>query len=389
MIKIEILPNAFLNEDLTFNKEKALLLSGQIAGVCYSEEGFNSLKNEPLEKTKKRIKSTLVGGHHSVYDHIMISLNIQNIPKILAMYLNNENQYTTSEKSARYTEVNELSGVSKEEEFLYNKWVSIFTEIISDEYGSAFKANKIKKIAMENARYLVSIFMETQMIYTTSLRQINYLASFMNKIIEKEDKNDFEIKLAKAMEEFISELERLNILEDGLMKNEKNRHFSLVDLNLTSKDYFDDVYQTTYKGSFAQLAQAQRHRTIDYKINFLNEKEFFVPPIIDDNEILRSEWLKDIESLSENIPQGRLILIKEMGKYEDFILKCKERLCSSAQLEIAQQTEETLMKYYLTSNSFIAQDIEKYLKGARCTFPDFKCFMDCHFKEGKTLTRKI
>lgn len=389
MIKIEILPNAFLNEDLTFNKEKALLLSGQIAGVCYSEEGFNSLKNEPLEKTKKRIKGTLAGGHHSVYDHIMISLNIQNLPKILAMYLNNENQYTTSEKSARYTEVNELSGVSKEEEFLYNKWVSIFTEIISDEYGSVFKANKIKKLAMENARYLVSIFMETQMIYTTSLRQINYLASFMKEIIEKEDKNDFEIKLAKAMEEFISELERLNILEEGLMKNEKQRHFSLIDENLTSKDYFDDVYQTTYKGSFAQLAQAQRHRTIDYKINFLNEKEFFVPPIIGDNEILRSEWLKDIESLSENIPQGRLILIKEMGKYEDFILKCKERLCSSAQLEIAQQTEETLMKYYLTSNSFIAEDIEKYLKGARCTFPDFKCSMDCHFKEGKTLTRKI
>ena len=86
-IKIEILPNLFLNEDGTFNKNDAMNLSGKIAGVCYDKEGFNNLKNEPKEKTIKRINLTLNNGHHSVYDHIMINLNIQNIPKILAISL--------------------------------------------------------------------------------------------------------------------------------------------------------------------------------------------------------------------------------------------------------------------------------------------------------------
>ena len=48
---------------------------------------INNLKNEPKEKTIKRINLTLNNGHHSVYDHIMINLNIQNIPKILAISL--------------------------------------------------------------------------------------------------------------------------------------------------------------------------------------------------------------------------------------------------------------------------------------------------------------
>ena len=68
---------------------------------------------------------TLNNGHHSVYDHTYINFNIQNIPKILAMVLNNEKQYTTSEKSARYTKITpgENSVITKEEVDLYNKWL--------------------------------------------------------------------------------------------------------------------------------------------------------------------------------------------------------------------------------------------------------------------------
>ena len=89
-IKVGILPNQFLNENGTFNKEEAIKLSGKIAGVCYDKEGFNHLINESEEKTMRRVDMTLNNGHHSVYDHIMISFNLQNIPKILAMVLNNE-----------------------------------------------------------------------------------------------------------------------------------------------------------------------------------------------------------------------------------------------------------------------------------------------------------
>lgn len=394
-MKIDILPNYYLEKDGRFNKEKALNLCGKVAGVCYDKEGYKHLENEPIEKTNKRIDMTLNNGHHSVYDHINISLNLQNIPKILAMVLNNEHQYTTSEKSARYTPVVKEEGsiITELEENLYNKWLEIFKAKIKDQYGYIYNDSKIQKLAQENARYLVTVFMPTQMIYTTSFRQINYLASWMDKYTYKTNNNDFGKKLGKNMEDFYFELLRLNILESGLMINEKDRNISLFGKELNKKEeIFSDIYQTTYKGSFAQLAQAQRHRTLDYKIELLDEKEYFVPPIIKDDEQLVEEWLNDMNKVKDFYPQGELVYINEIGKYEDFILKCKERLCSSAQLEIMQQTKATLVKYKDSlekSNNPLKDNIKLYSKGARCTFPDYTCSNDCNFKEGKLLSRKI
>ncbi|MDD2625416.1 MAG: FAD-dependent thymidylate synthase [Bacilli bacterium] len=394
-MKIDILPNYYLEKDGRFNKEKALNLCGKIAGVCYDKEGYKHLENEPIEKTNKRIDMTLNNGHHSVYDHINISLNLQNIPKILAMVLNNEHQYTTSEKSARYTPVvkEEGSTITELEENLYNKWLEIFKEKNKDQYRYIYNDSKIQKLAQENARYIVTVFMPTQMIYTTSFRQINYLASWMDKYTYKTNNNDFGKKLGKNMEDFYFELLRLNILESGLMFNEKDRNISLFGKELNKKEeIFSDIYQTTYKGSFAQLAQAQRHRTLDYKIELLDEKEYFVPPIIKDDEQLVEEWLNDMNKVKDFYPQGELVYINEIGKYDDFILKCKERLCSSAQLEIMQQTKATLVKYKDSlekSNNPLKDNIKLYSKGARCTFPDYTCSNDCNFKEGKLLSRKI
>lgn len=395
-IKINILPNQFLNVDGTFNKSEALKLSGKIAGICYDKEGFSHLQNEPEEKTLRRINMTLNNGHHSVYDHIFINFNIQNIPKILAMVLNNEHQYTTSEKSARYTPVvrQENSIITEEEEKLYNKWVEIFKTKIKSDYGYIYSDSKIQKLAQENARYLVTVFMPTQMIYTTTLRQINYIATWMINYIENSTKNDkFERKLIESMKDFIKELEKLNILEYGLMQNEKHRKLSLFGNNLEKKvDQFGYVYITNYKGSFAELAQAQRHRTLDYQMEIMEDKKYYIPPIISEDSILVNEWLSDLQKVGKNNPQGELVTIVESGKYEDFILKCKERLCSAAQLEIMNQTKETLLKYKKAleeSNDELASDIEKYCHGARCTFPDFECQEKCQFKEGKILTRKI
>ena len=398
--RIDILPTiVFVKEDGTFDKESALNLSGKIAGVCYDKEGFNHLANEPAEKTNRRIDMTLNNGHHSVYDHINISFNLQNLPKMLAMVLNNEHQYTTSEKSARYTPV-QVSGesiITSKEVELYNKWIEIFKSKIKEEYGYIYNDSKIQKLAQENARYLVTVFMPTQMIYTTSLRQINYIASWMKEYIDNADMNDaFERKLSIAMKEFIDELARLNVLEKGLLQNEKHRSLSLFGEGLDpetltgEEEIFEEVYSTTYKGTFAQLAQAHRHRTLDYKMERLENKEYYVPPIIREDRELVREWLKDMESVSDVTPQGEMVLINEKGKYEDFILKCKERLCSAAQLEIMEQTRDTLNKYEENTNCLrIKADIRKYTRGARCTFADFECSSDCKFKEGKTMTRRI
>lgn len=351
--------------------------------------------NEDEKKTMRRVDLTLNNGHHSVYDHINISLNLQNVPKILAMVLNNEHQYTTSEKSARYTPVVRTNdAITLKEEELYNKWIEIFKIKIKEQYGDVFNDSKITKLAQENARYLVSVFMPTQLIYSTSLRQFNYIASFMKDYIDKADKDDyFQNSLAIKMQDFYDELGNLNILEEGLLRNEKCRSLSLFGDKLNSKEiYFGDVYSTVYNGSFAELAQAQRHRTLDYQMERLEQKDYFVPPIISDDEVLTLEWLNDMRSVADIVPQGELVRISEEGKYEDFILKCKERLCSAAQLEIMHQTRVTLLNYKEalgSKNHHLASDIIKYTNGARCTFPDFSCASDCGFKEGKSLTRKI
>lgn len=396
-IKINILPNQYRKDDGTFDKKEAIKLSGKIAGVCYDKEGFDHLENEPEDKTNRRINMTLNNGHHSVYDHINVSLNIQNIPKMLAMIINNEHQYTTSEKSARYTPVvrRDDSLITAKEEELYNKWVNIFKMKIEEKYGNIYNSSKIQKLAQENARYLVTVFMPTQMIYTTSLRQINYIASWMIDYGFDKGFNpttEFDKNLTDAMGEFIEELDRLNILEPGLMKNEKHRKLSLFGENLNlRKEYFGDVYSTNYEGSLAQLAQAQRHRTLDYQMEFLKDKEYYVPPILDHVSLVE-EWLADMEQVKNVTPQGEIVRINEMGKYEDFILKCKERLCTAAQLEIMEQTKFTLQKYKALlefDHHPLAKDIAKYTKGARCTFPDFECSQDCKFGEGKRLVRKI
>ena len=395
-MNISILPNQFLKDDGTFAKDEAINLSGKIAGVCYDEEGFNHLKDEELAKTLKRVNNTLINGHHSVYDHIMINFNIENIPKILAMVINNEHQYTTSEKSARYTLIvrKDNSIITEREEQLYNKWLNIFKIKIKAKYGNIYSDFKIKTLAQENARYLVTVFMPTQMIYSTSLRQINYMASWMLEYINNANLSDnFEYNLSKSMQEFISCLDKLNVLDDRLMTNEKKRSLSLFGKDLDKReDYFGYVYNTNYYGTYSELAQGQRHRTLDYQMERLNDKRYFVPPIIKDDKVLVTEWLNDLNSVRNVTPQGEIILINETGTYDNFILKCKERLCSAAQLEIMLQTKETLLKYKKAleeKDNPLAIDISKYSHGARCTFPDYQCQKDCGFKEGKILTRKI
>ncbi len=399
-LKISILPNEFRNIDGTFNKDKAINRSGKIAGVCYNKEGFSALENEEEEKTNKRIKRTLGSGHLSVYDHTNISFNMQNIPKILAMAINNEKQYTTSEKSARYTKVEkkESSIITDKEIELYDKWMKKFETEIKAKYGNIYNDSKIKKLAQENARYLVTVFMPTEMIYTTSLRQINYLAKILEDYKDKCDfSTEFGGRMYYSIEQFNDALKDINVLDERIMKNEKNRKLSLFGENIKNKEeHFGDVYQTKYQGTFAEIAQAQRHRTINYQIEFLDKEDqndgYYVPEIIKDNVYLKAEWLDDIRSVGKYKPQGTLVDIVENGTYDDFILKCKERLCSCAQLEINNQTKETLMKYrqaLIESNNSLKDDIEKYSHGARCTFPDYTCTDDCKFAEGKKLIRKI
>ena len=150
------------------------------------------------------------------------------------------------------------------------------------------------------------------------------------------------------------------------------------------------MYCTKYVGSFASFAQSQRHRTLNYEIKQLTNPQFFVPKILERYPQLKQMWIDDMQSVKDNYPQGELIEIYERGTPENFILKARERLCTCAQLEVMEQTKNTLNKYVLeTEDKEIKNVLSPYLKGARCCSGEYKCNAPCKFKEGINLEREI
>jgi len=382
-LKIEVLGSTKVGYKL--NKNDAINFSGKSAGICYLPDSIDSLFSESEEKTLKRSNMTLNSGHHSVFDHPTYNLILIDIPKILAMILNNEKMYTTSEKSARYTKMQP----SPEEKELYEKWINIFKTEIENKYPNLSDKQALK-LAQENARYLISIFTPaTTMEYSVSFRQLNYILHWFEDYIKNAPDNDFTILLKPYLREFIDNLQDVFVSE--LNTDVKERKISLFDERKNRQEEFGENYCTTYKGTFAQFAQAQRHRTIDYKISLLEKPEFYVPIIIKGTK-LEKEWINDISSLSHLFPQGMLIQINERGTAENFILKCQERLCGCAQLEIMNQTLDTLNKYIekaKTTNSEVYEYLNQYSSGVRCKFPNFKCTSPCVWGPYKAKERLI
>ena len=298
------------------DKEDATNFAGKAAGICYLPSTMDELFNEDIEKTKRRAKMTLSSGHHSVYDHPMYNLGLIDVPKIIAMIINNEKMYTTSEKSARYTKMK----TSPEEEELYLKWIDIYKTEIIKKYPKIDK-KKARKLAQENARKLISIFTpSTTMEYTVSLRQINYIMHWFNNYIKNAEDNEFNKKLKPYLQEFVDCLKDLYI--DDLNSDVKNRKLSIF-ATRNRKEEFGENYCINYKASWDEFAQAQRHRTLDYEIQILKETQYSIPKIIK-GTALEKEWIKDMDSLKHLYPQGMLININERGTAENFILKCKD-----------------------------------------------------------------
>ena len=383
-MKIKIIASTKIGYELP--KEEAIDFSGKSAGICYLPDTMEKLFDESSEKTYKRASGTLKSGHHSVFGHPNYNLSLEGIPKILAIVLNNEKMYNTSEKSARYTKMI----ASDDEKVLYEKWIEKYKNVILEKYPE-IEEKKALKLAQENARYLISVFTPaTTMEYTTNFAQLNYIIHFCENFINDNTKNtQFDQKLKNVFKEFIQEMPDLKVEE--LNADMKKRKLSLFAQRENRKEEFGENYCTTYLATFSELAQAQRHRTLCYEISLLDTPQFYVPPIIKGTP-LEEEWLRDIESLQDNFPQGMLIKINERGTVENFVLKCTERLCGAAQLEIMEQTNKTMQKYLeqtKESNEEVYNYLLPYSKGARCTFPGWKCTTPCIFGAKGALKRSI
>ena len=99
-----------------------------------------------------------------------------------------------------------------------------------------------------------------------------------------------------------------------------------------------------------------------------------------------------MDSIKDIYPVGRLVRVSEGGSFDDFVMKCMERLCSSAQLEVYEQTRETREEYF---NSLKEQGhpLVKKLGGlsspCRCGFDRYHCSKPCGWAHGVDGSRKV
>lgn len=384
-----------LNKDLTF-------LSGKYAGTCYAADGYETIKTQPVEKALKRAENTAVRGHHSVFQHSMVTMEIR-CPKIIAMLLNSVGVSNTSEKSARYTK---MMPETEEEGRLYEKWHMILCEQIRASYGEQFSEKEIDKLAYENARYMISVFCPTSMVYSLPFRNIFYVLDWSRQMRENLQRmqGKFNIRLASELKGLEESFRKVVDGKENFHDN-KNEYFRFMPVQATghwdddNMEFFGDVYTAKFHASFAQVAQEQRHRTLRVKINFSGDEPgefgYYVPEILQE-ENLRQEWLEDIHSIGEVYPQGMLVSVTEQGLFEDFILKCKERMCGRAQLEIMRITEQ-LVEQFVRDRKNLSGENQRRLEAiteeetpcARCGYPDFSCTEGCSWGKKNALVRKI
>lgn len=411
-MKVKIL--GVTTEQETVDLVKLEKWGGTAAGICYMPGTLDDLLEDDDSKKLKRASNCIANTHHSVMEHGNINFGFEEIPKIIAMILNNEKVYSTSEKSARYT-VMKTSG--KEEE-LYQKWIEKFSQKIRFTYGR-MDEKQATKLAQENARYLISVFTpSTTMEHTINLTQINYVLRWMEKEIARPTDSGFFLALKPVLAEFVEMMKPL-VWVDGL-EDGQNRELSLFDFsNGWPADFKSETgqYSARYFGSFAQLAQMHRHRTLEYRIIVGGSQldpeysQVYIPPIIVSDDKLRGEWKRDFRTLASNFPQGTTVMINERGTVEKFAEKCRKRLCGCAQLEICRQTMETLVTYYQHSPSEKVHDVlrplvdvnvsEWYsasrdawckefevLAKPRCK-AGWKCTQPCFWKAEEALTRLV
>lgn len=384
------------NNGVTSIVESAKILGGREAGICYMAEDYFSNKINDNKSALSRANTIISTGHHSPFDHYSIGLEISNIPKILAMILNSVEMYTTSEKSARYTV---MKPETELELNIYNKWSAIFNKLIAEKYPNIDEKTR-SKLSLENARYMISVFTPTSMGYTISFRQMSYMVDYFRTLINnlKNNKTDFNMKLLPYCEDI---MEHFMTLTSEVIPNTKHREFEFMRLQNGKSpwngiEYIYDGYCTSYTMSFACLAQAQRHRTIHYEMEFDGSTDYgcYVPPILDDK--LKDDWVHDYNSIKDKFPQCTLVKVIEIGKVVDFLYKSAERLCGRAQLEIANRTADYMVKLIENKHNMsksLQDSIDKYTINnqvcAKCKMNGFKCTEPCTWGSVNALNRLI
>lgn len=443
--------NNLIKENVSFEPdamvEDSIILSGKAAGICYMPDDYLSNGIQNAEVSYKRAGFNSKSGHYSVFEHSHFTFLIET-SKMMAMILNSTKLYATSEKSGRYTSMNPETELEKE---MYEKWSVIFEGLIREK-TTGYTDKEIHKLALENARYTLSVFTPTVMMFTVPFSRVILLCEWLDNLSDnirqmikddfdkylydnndeylKNAHNTFYLRVANECEDLAEQFRKsLNLDKNNpILKDHKDigidffntvsyyrrQDFinSVLDIKeekdvIKADDFLhDDFYGITNRYSFACLAQEQRHRTIDYKILDILFNEFYIPEILKDTDLVNI-WIDDLVNLTDSgvITQATMCSIKETGLISNFYLKCKERLCMRAQLEISNTTKEQIESFFnmihegrgdldrLNKARILSMmninDKDNPIVLPRCAWKNYKCNEPCKHVSKNCLMNRI
>jgi hypothetical protein len=172
-----------------------------------------------------------------------------------------------------------------------------------------------------------------------------YLEDF---ILENENTDDvFKQRLIDSYKVF---LEQDEIMSWRIPEIRRKANGKLNFFGEPNQEFFGkDVYSTNVLGSFAYLAQSQRHRT---EYHYISDGwqlgaplGFFIPPIIRGTS-LEKEWISDLERVATyDFPQAQFLKVAQSGQASNLYEKTRERNCGCAQLETDLATRDLVRRY--------------------------------------------
>lgn len=392
--------------------EELNVLAGKYGGTCYAKAGYETIKHQPEEKALKRAMSTAKRGHHSVFQHSVISFEII-CSKMVAMILNSMGVSNTSEKSARYTY---MHPEEPEVADIYTKWCGRFMELIPIYFerelsmeGKPFTMSDslLEKAALDQARYMLSVFTPTSIVYSIPYRNLCYLLEWMTRMADNISSLPASLYNTRLQSELYSMVKTFKAVigEELPFGDNKDEFLHILPYQATGEQWhidheiLGDVYSVERQASWASVAHLLRHRTLTHWFNAAEPGEygFYLPPLLtlERNAPYKAEWERDIQSIAKYSPQGTKVSFVEQGSFDKFILMCKERLCSRALLETQNVCRDILQ-------SFRPEDLSPFNRKLlqehtdkngqpcpRCQFKDFHCVENCSFGGNRAFTRLI
>ncbi len=384
-----------------FIRTEEIKISGKSAAMCYLKDDFGKILANN-EGAALRFSKVVATHHHSIAEHAHVEVIITGISKVLAMILNNQRIYCTSEKSGRYTDMS--TSVYQDEKRRYDTWYRRLYDVLMSRADSmTFSKNEnpeqvIDKLAKENARYVLDIFSPiVSMCYTCSLSQWNYLAQWMREAIPR---LDYQLKhshddigmvsycsnLKDEFEKFSQCIEDAGLIIPGLINRKGRKIDTMIDnyssiygrlkstadmlLEYPTVDVLDDNIVVRYKASFAAMAQLQRHRTSRFTMSVVHEggaifrtadcydydrrMTYFCPTVLCGMEYVYKEWNSDMNLVArhQTLPIATKIAFKMTTTFEDFRQIMMERCCGRAQFETYKTVAEIHQALFRQSSEY-------------------------------------